>query len=143
LSGGKNLLLLDLVYFIFIAVQKLREQNTDTETRHQTTKAKWATFTYSGKETRKITKLFKATEVKIAYRTRNTIENILKIHPIIDKYEKSGVYEMKCQDCELKYIGQTSRTFHDRYKEHIRAIRSNNGNSGHSNHILNTGHAHG
>jgi hypothetical protein len=50
---------------------------------------------------------------------------------------------MKCQDCALKYIGQTGRTFHDRYKEHIRAIRSNNGNSGYSNHILNTGHTYG
>jgi hypothetical protein len=50
---------------------------------------------------------------------------------------------MECQDCSLKYIGQTGRTFHDRYKEHVRAIRNNNNNSGYSNHILNTGHAYG
>jgi hypothetical protein len=29
-----------------------------------------------------------------------------------------------------------------RYKEHIQAIRKNNGNSRYSNHILNTGHAY-
>jgi hypothetical protein len=49
---------------------------------------------------------------------------------------------MKCLDCPLKYIGQRGRAFHTRYKEHIQAIRSNNGNSGYSNHILNTGHTY-
>jgi hypothetical protein len=43
----------------------------------------------------------------------------------------------------LKYIGQAGRTFYTRYKEHIQAIRSNNGNSGYSNHVLNTGYAYG
>jgi hypothetical protein len=43
----------------------------------------------------------------------------------------------------MRYIGQTGRTFKVRYKEHIQAIRNNNGNSGYSNHILNTGHAYG
>jgi hypothetical protein len=50
---------------------------------------------------------------------------------------------MKCLDCPLKYIGQTGRTFHTRYKEHIHAVRNNNSNSGYSNHILNTGHKYG
>jgi hypothetical protein len=49
---------------------------------------------------------------------------------------------MKCHNCPLKYIGQTGRA-HRRYKEHIQAIRSNNGNSGYWNHILNTGHKYG
>jgi hypothetical protein len=46
-------------------------------------------------------------------------------------------------DCPLKYIEQTGRTFKTRYKEHIQAIRNNNGNSGYSKHILNTGHTCG
>jgi hypothetical protein len=33
--------------------------------------------------------------------------------------------------------------FSVRYKEHIHDIRSNNGNSGYSNHILNMGHTYG
>jgi hypothetical protein len=68
--------------------------------------------------------------------------NILKPKLKIDKYSRSGVYQMKCRDCPMKYIGQTARTFSTRYKEHIHDIRSNNGNSGYSNHILNTGHAY-
>jgi hypothetical protein len=50
---------------------------------------------------------------------------------------------MKCLDCPLKYIGQTGKTFDIRYKEHIHAIRNNIGNSGYSNHILDTGHTYG
>jgi hypothetical protein len=46
-------------------------------------------------------------------------------------------------DCPLKYIGQTGRIFDTRYETHIQAIRNSSGNLGYSNHILNTGHAHG
>jgi hypothetical protein len=45
-------------------------------------------------------------------------------------------------DCPLNYVGQTGRTSADRYKGHIQAIRKNNGNSGYSNHILNTRHTY-
>lgn len=31
---------------------------------------------------------------------------------------------MKCLDCPLKYKGQTGRTFHNRYKEHIQVVRN-------------------
>jgi hypothetical protein len=114
-------------------------RNTNTDPQHQ----KWATFTYIGKETRKITKLFKDTKLKIAFRTRNTIQKLVRQHPQKDKYSDSGIYQMKCLDCLLKYIGQTGRTFQTRYKEHIHEIRNNNSKSGNSNHILNTGHKYG
>jgi hypothetical protein len=50
---------------------------------------------------------------------------------------------MKSNECPLKYIGQAGRTFKTRYKEHIQAIGINDGNSGYSNLILNTGHTYG
>jgi hypothetical protein len=43
----------------------------------------------------------------------------------------------------LRYIGQTGRTFKDRYKEHIQAIRNNKQTSKCAQHILDTGHAYG
>jgi hypothetical protein len=49
---------------------------------------------------------------------------------------------MKCLECPLKYVGQTGRTFNARYKEHVHDIRSNNGNSRYSNHVLNMGHTY-
>jgi hypothetical protein len=73
----------------------------------------------------------------------NTIQNIWKRKPHKDKYSRSGIYQMKCLDCPLKYVKQTGRTFKTRYKEHIHDIKSNNSNSGYSSHILNTGHTYG
>jgi hypothetical protein len=92
------------------------------------------------KETRKITKLFRATKLKIEFRTKNTKQNILKLQPQTDKYNKSGIYQMKCEDCSMKYIEQTGRTFNTSYKEHIYNIKSNKSNTEHSKHILHTGH---
>jgi hypothetical protein len=100
-------------------------------------------FHYSGKETGKITKLFKETQMEVALQTRNTIQDIVKPHSQIDKYETSGIYQIKCMGWPVKYVGQTVRTFHTRYKTHIQEIRNNNSNSGYSNHILNTGHSCG
>jgi hypothetical protein len=67
----------------------------------------WATFTYSGKETRRITKLLKDTQNK------NSIQNIQHNTKHSEttstyKYNKSGIYQMKCLHCPLKYIGQTA-----------------------------------
>lgn len=37
------------------------------------------TFTYTGKETKRITKMFKSTSVRISFKTSNTIERNLHI----------------------------------------------------------------
>jgi hypothetical protein len=81
--------------------------------------------------------------MKIAFRTTNTMQNILRHQPQTDKYNRSGIYQMKCLDCPLKYIGQTGRTFNIRYKKRIHAIRNTNNNSGYLNHILKTRHTYG
>lgn len=38
------------------------------------------------------------------------------------KYNRSGIYQLPCPDCEKKYTGQTGRSFRERYKEHFRFI---------------------
>jgi hypothetical protein len=79
-------------------------------------KEKWATFTYYGPETKIITRSFKNTNVGIAFKSSNIIKNHVKLtNQIIDIYQKCGVYQLKCNECPLKYIGQTGRSFKDRY----------------------------
>jgi hypothetical protein len=78
--------------------------------KNNTQKRKWTTFTFFGPEIRTVTKLrvFKNTEVGISYRTKNNIKRLLKTNENKnDKYNLSGVYELHCADCPLKYIGQT------------------------------------
>jgi hypothetical protein len=106
---------------------------------------KWATFTHIGKQTRFITKLFKNTNIRTAYKTLNTIRKQLqKWNQEEDKYDNAEVYKLKCQDCTQYYFGQMgSRTFNTQYKEHIRDIQNNKDGIGHAQYILNTGHTHG
>jgi hypothetical protein len=103
-------------------------KNTNTTNREQTSECKkWITFTYTGKETRMITRLLKDYNVKIAYKTNNTISDHLRHkNGKPDKYESSGIYELRCKSCPRKYIGQTGRNFKTRYREHMLAIRNNN-----------------
>jgi ribosomal protein S25 len=121
-----------------------RTKKNKSATPNATQKKKWATFTYTGKETRAITRLFKNTDIQIAYRTKNTIQNHLKPkNHTTDIYNRSGIYELKCEGCQLKYIGQTGRNFKTRYREHIHAIRTNKPNSRYAQHILDTEHTYG
>jgi hypothetical protein len=48
------------------------DNNTDNIADHR---EKWATFTHTGKEVRYIIKIFKGTDIKIAFRTTNTLKN--------------------------------------------------------------------
>jgi hypothetical protein len=66
---------------------------------------------------KKITKIFKDTHINIASIPQNTMQNIVE-HPHKDKYNNNGIYQMKCLDCPLKYIGKLDRAFCTRYKEH-------------------------
>jgi hypothetical protein len=72
-------------------------------------------FTYTGKEVRTSTKLFKHTNLNIAFTPRNTIGRLLSQDPHIQNrnlYNRSGVYQLTCPTCKMKYIGQTGRSFH-------------------------------
>jgi hypothetical protein len=79
-----------------ISLSQPQKQNIHEEPKHQ--KAEWATFTYCGKEVRQITKLFKNTQMRAAFLTKNTISNILKHNTQTDKYNNSAIYQMKCLD---------------------------------------------
>jgi hypothetical protein len=107
------------------AHQKPRKQKENTDIHKL--KEEWATFTYHGKQTRKLTQLFKDTH-NFFFKTKNTIQNILKPYTQTDKYEKNGVYRMMCMSCPMKYIRQTKRPFNTRYKEHIRDIKNKTAN---------------
>jgi hypothetical protein len=121
--------------------QEMQQKRKQTSNTKETQELRWATFTYYGNDTRIITKLLKNTNIKIAYKT-NTTENHLKPKkPVIDIYNQSGIYQLKCNDCPLKYIGQR-RIFRVRYNEYIHAVKTNKQNSKYAQHILNTGHTY-
>ena len=82
----------------------LKTKNFKTKTR-----SKWAKFTYAGKETKLITKLFKNTSVNVSYTTRNTIGRLPSHQstPKRNEFDGSGMYQLTGPDCNMKYVGQT------------------------------------
>jgi hypothetical protein len=42
-----------------------------------------------------------------------------------DIYKQCGVYQLKCNECPLMYVGQTGCTFKDLYRDHIQATGTN------------------
>jgi hypothetical protein len=110
-------------------------------------KNKWAKFTYIGKETKFITKLFKDSPILISYTTSNTVSKILSTKPnrtrTHDQFNNSGVYRLTCPDCGTKYVGQTGRPFHVRFQEHFRDFKYNNNKSKFATHLLENNHSIG
>jgi hypothetical protein len=77
----------------------------------------------------------------VAFKTNNTIKHHINMkEKPTDVYNLSGVYQMLCKECPLKYVGQTGRTFRIRYNEHIREIKTNGKSSKFAQYILYTTH---
>ena len=121
-----------------LEAQRLKQNPDSTKIQKE---KKWTTFTYFGPSIRTITNIFKGTQLNIAFRPTNTIGTYIKEYNIPqDDLSKSGIYEINCHTCDLKYIGQTSRDILTRFKEHCRYIRQNNPQSAYALHILNIQH---
>jgi hypothetical protein len=100
---------------------------TNDEQEHN--EGRWAKFMYVGRQTKCITKLFKNSNLKVSLKTKNTIGTLLtqdkNINP--NKFNKCGVYQLTCHDCNRKNIGQTDRSFHVRIQEHFWDFKYCNG----------------
>ena len=80
--------------------------------------------------------------INFGMKPTNTLKSYFpKLKHSQNKYEKSGVYELKCKDCNCSYIGQTSRNFGIRMKEHEASIRLNHPEKSHyAKHVLDLNH---
>jgi hypothetical protein len=75
--------------------------NTTPETKNKNNNKKWATLTYVSKETYHISKIFKNSNIQIAYKTRSNLQHLLNQKTDRkDIYEQSGVYQLTCSDCK-------------------------------------------
>ena len=53
-------------------------------------------------------KIFKDSSVNVIFTTQNIISKLMstKTNPNQNKCENSGVYQLTCPDCKIKYVGQ-------------------------------------
>ena len=80
--------------------------------------------------------------INFGLKPTNTIKSFMpKIKQQESKFKKSGIYKLNCNDCNSFYIGQTSRSFEKRFKEHECSIRLNHPERSHfAQHILDSNH---
>jgi len=135
--------------FPYNRINYLKNQIEHNKAHHKANssanKKKCVTFTYYSPQIRKITNLFKHTDLKIAFKNKNNILQLTKPrnNDKIQNYKLSGIYTLTCKTCKRTYVGQTSRDLKQRYQEHIRYIKSNNPQSAFALHILNNRHEYG
>jgi hypothetical protein len=71
-------------------------------------KKKWVTFNFHNPLIRKITDSFHNTNLKVAFKTPNTIFKMLQEETRTEQYNNNGIYGIKCNTCGKWYIGQTA-----------------------------------
>ena len=64
--------------------------------------------------------------MQLVFSNNNKLENnICNLKDEIPTLQKSGIYQISCGECDKVYIGQTRRSIHTRFKEHIAHIKYN------------------
>jgi len=119
-----------------------RPMGTQQPQQSQQCKKRCINFTYYGPAIRKVTNLFRQTNLQIAFRPTNTIYQQL-FQKGTTNNNPSGIYQLKCNTCKEVYVGQSGRPINTRYKEPIRYISHNNPTSAYATHILNNRHEFG
>ena len=78
--------------------------------------------------------------VKTTSLPSKTIRELVHSNSQRNIFSDAGVYSIPCKNCELKYIGETSRNLHVHLKEHKRDIRIGNLNNALFLHISQSSH---
>ena len=70
-------------------------------------------------------------DVIVAHKATNTLRsNICQLKDRLDHQDKNNaVYKIPCLDCNVVYVGETSKCVKDRIKEHKTAVNRKNMNS--------------
>ena len=92
-------------------LSRIRNNKTKLDSENQ--RKRRARFTYIRKEKRRITMLFKNTNVRIEFTTSNNLGKLLSPRDAkkSETCDKNGAYQLKCPTCHKKYVGQTGVRF--------------------------------
>jgi len=85
-------------------ITKKRRKKLPTTTTQQA--KKWVTLSHHSPLIRKITNLFKHSNLNIALRTTNTIHRQLTDKIVKTSTNSSGIYKLKCKVCNNSYVGR-------------------------------------
>jgi len=126
-----------------ILFKKLKQQNLQSvymKVKKDQDDKNWRRIKYLGHPSKFVLKNIK-NKISPAYYNKASLNTLLSnCKDVYKKEERSGVYEISCQDCDAKYIGQTGRNFQTRINEHFRSWVKHKSDSLFANHLLENNH---
>ena len=82
--------------------------------------SKFVSIPHEPRITRALSKIFKNLDITVVHSSGNKLQQLLgNPKDKIELNERSVIYEIRCKDCNLKYVGQTKRPIITRFKEHM------------------------
>jgi hypothetical protein len=127
--------------------RRKEQKNLTTLQRQETEhgKKKILIMSYHPPMSDKIIRIAKRNGINACYRSRGSLaDNIINLKDKRKNEDKSGIYQVNCDDCETKYIGQSVRRMEKRWQEHERALRLKQpSKSAIAEHCINEGHKMG
>ena len=76
-------------------------------------------------------------KARFAFKAKRLSSHFNLKDPIKKEHLHNVVYEIECPDCDMRYIGETGRRIHERFKEHA----GRDHNSHFLKHTLEEGHS--
>lgn len=92
---------------------------------------KYISIPFYGNISHKIGNLFRQySDFEISFKSSNTLGQLL-VHnkDPVHFLNKSGVYRLKCGDCNTLYVGRSGRSINSRINEHLTSFRVNSNNN--------------
>lgn len=121
------------------AKRKKSRRDITTLTPVSENNLKWFKISFHPGLSDKLANQFRKHNIKMVPSSNNKLSKFLtNIKDKIPPLAKSGVYEIKCNDCDKKYIGSSKRQIQTRFKEHLNL--KNIDKSAIANHIFETNH---
>jgi len=131
-----------LIQNMFKKAKKRFDKRSKTTLFGKEENKEWISTTYTNYY-KTVQKTFKKNgNKKVSFKTENNLKK--KLQNPKDRQlneDKSGIYQINCNNCTKLYIGQTKRSIRTRFKEHTSNIRLNHPEkSAIANHCITTGH---
>jgi hypothetical protein len=104
------------------------------------------TFSFYGKETYYIARIFKNANLGISRKTKHSLNHTLNFKPATltnNKCQYSSVCQLTCKECGNIHTGQTGKSLKIRYNEYLRAFKYGTSKSNFTQQVLDYGHSFG
>lgn len=106
--------------------KKIKQQSLSTFFNDNSEVRRRVCFNFAAPLTNRLKEVYKKRKVDVVFASENKLKShLISTKDKVEKCDKSGIYEIKCDICQKVYTGQTRRSVIKHYKEHCAHVRLN------------------